>query len=327
MKLFYLLLIPMVLAASTGEYCISCHKGKIDLSRLKSKIEWKQLTLDGGKALKKIHKQNLDVVKYIESEKYHKDALYDYVGFFAYGTKEQTAYHNFNQCKNCHDWRIGMSRTKQQWGTLSKSLDWLKELHIGNKEALRLINSNHFKEKKTLSYFIKMISFHATDEQRRKNNVNKTIKVTADINITKPDISSMHQMKNKRFDFHYDAKHMSKEAAKKVFSVLGLKLKTCKKQPHKVSVSLYHAGSKEYASDAIISLIFTLGVAPVRYDNRWIMEVDNGKNVFYSAVNVVSVGGPMSNTKSAEKDKEYIEDKVVFMIDEIMAKPDFRCKK
>ncbi len=318
-RLFYLLLMPMMLIASTGEYCASCHSGKIDLSHLKSKREWKQLTLDGGEVLKKMHKKNMDVVAYIDSDKYSEEELYDYVGFFAYSTKEQISHLHVKQCKDCHDWRVGMLRTKSEWNALSNSLEPFKKVHVGNSEALKLIESDSFKDKETLSYFIEMISFHASDEQRR------TKKITSDTNLTKPPEKQMYKVKSKKFDLEYDTENMSDEAVEKVLSTLKMKFKMCRKMDNKVYISLYHAGSKEYTADAIISALFTLGIAPVRYDNTWVMEVKNSKNVFYSTVNVVSVSGPISKSKSADKDKEYIEDKVPLMIDEIMAKPEFVC--
>ncbi len=327
MNLLYLLLIPMMLIASTGKYCASCHSGKIDLSHLKSKREWKLLTLDEGEAFKKMHKQNLDVATYIDGDKYNEEELYDYVDFFAYGTKEQIGHLNVKKCKSCHDWRVGMLRTKSEWHALSNSLEPLKRVHIGDKEALKLIESDGFKDRETLLYFIKKISFHASDDRRKIDNEdnNKTKKITSNTHLTKPPEKQMHKIKSKKFDFKYDRKNMSDKAVEKVLSTLKMKFETCRKIDNKISISLYHAGSKEYTSDAIISVLFTLGIAPVRYDNSWVMEVKNSKNVFYSTVNIVSVSGPMSKSKSVDKENEYIEDKVPFMIDEIMAKPEFVC--
>jgi len=313
-----------MLMASSGEYCLSCHKEKIGFSHLKSMEEWKELTMDGGEVLKKMHKRNPNVVEYINSGKYSEDEVFKMVNFFAYGTKEQSAYRNLEACKKCHGWKIGTLRTKSEWYALSSSLEALIKVHKGNREALELIGSDAFKDKKTLDYFIKKISFHAPEDVVIKRDKRTTKKITSDINLTKPSKKQMHQVKSKKFDFEYDTENMSDKAAKKVLFILKKKFKMCKTDDE-VYISLYYSGSKEHTVDAIISALLTLGIAPIRYDNTWIMKVKNKKNVFYAAVNVISVRGPMSNAERADKDKEHIEDKVTSMIDEIMAKPEFKC--
>ena len=192
------LTLSLLVLAHADLSCTVCHSNNIDFSHLKSKKEWRILTVDGGEALKKMHKNNLDVIKFIESDDYNEDEVYDKIHFFAYSTPEQTAFLNLKKCKTCHDWRVGMLRTKSQWQGLTSSLDLLTQTHATDKETVTWIESNSFKNEKILAHFIKKISFHAS------NRVSAPIRNTLNKNAKRKTIHyDKVELKDVKFEFNF----------------------------------------------------------------------------------------------------------------------------
>lgn len=351
------LLLPLYLFASGDMVCNYCHGNVFGVSGLQSKPEWKKLTSDGGKKLQKIHKDNLDVVSYLKSSAYDEKRMYDYVSFYAGSQRAFIAEKIVKQCVECHKSEMHLSDfwTKAQWASLSSTLKPLKEIHQKQLKVMNLIESDSFNE--VLPEFIKKITFHAPKSESRikkdrymlkrpynedmlkdttqvlhtqKQEVatrivkqKRTKRITADTNLTKPSPDQMKQIKGKIFDLVYDAKKVSKVSAKKVFTVLKDTLKQCSKKSPKLEISLYQTDTEMYISDFLFSFI-TIGMAPVRYADTWVMEVKKSDEKFYSAIELVTVHGIMA--EEAKEDNEYLEDKVALMIDDIIAQSDFKCK-
>ncbi len=351
------LLLPLYLFASDDMLCNYCHGNVFGVSGLQSKPEWRKLTSDGGKRLQKIHKNNLDVVVYLKSSAYDEKRMYDYISFYADSQREFIAVKIVKQCVSCHKSKMHLSSfwTKTQWESLESTLKSLKEVHQKQLKVMNLIESNSFNE--VLPEFIKEITFHAPKSESRtrkdhymlkklcsegmlkdttqvlhiqkKGLTNKiakqksTKRITVDTNLTKPSPGQMKQIKGITFDLVYDTKKVSIVSAKKVATVLKDVLNQCSKKSQKLKISLYQTDTKIYTGDFFISFI-TIGMAPVRYADTWIMEVKKADEEFYSAIELVTVHGVL--VEANKEDNEYIEDKVALMIADIIAQPDFKCK-
>ncbi|AKF25366.1 hypothetical protein YH65_08175 [Sulfurovum lithotrophicum] len=244
--------------------------------------------MDGGEALKEIHKNNLDVVKYIQSDSYSKDEVSDYVDFFANNTEEQIAYLNQKKCEKCHGWRVGMLQTKSEWKSLSRSLVPLKKVHANNQEVLALINSESFK--KTLPYFIKKISFHAKDYRRTSKQ--KRDKVSD----SNQSAYTTYTFKTKSLNFIYKTKSGTKEDAKLVqrYLLKALKEHTFKKP---LSITLIEGRWDTDAGNAFM-FILTLSLAPVKRTKHIQLIIESDKKIYTAETMMTKSNG------WAVKDKE-----------------------
>ncbi len=269
-KYLYFFFMPYMVFAYNDLYCVTCHSNKIELSHLKSKQEWKRLTLDGGKQLKVIHKNSAEAVKYIESDEYNEEEVFDFVDFFANNTEEQIAYLNQKKCEKCHGWLVGKLRTKSEWRTLSHSLEPLKRLHIDNKEVLQLIDSASFEE--TLPYFVKGISFHASDHSVKNQNPKHKI---SDNNQS---VYTTYMFKTKSLNFIYKTKNSTKEDAKEYQAYI---LNALKKYTFKKPFSIILSEDAWQADGGnVLMFMLTLSLAPVKETKKIHLTIHSDQKIY-----------------------------------------------
>jgi len=283
------LLLPYIIGANNDLYCTKCHPDKIDFSHLKSKQQWKKLILDGGEQLKIIHKDQLDVIRYIQSDRYDEEKVFNYVAFFANNTKKQIAYLNKKKCIKCHTWRIDGLRTKSEWHELSNSLEPLKKLHHNNKEVLDLINSQSFKD--TLPYFIKDISFQVKPDWSNSKKQNQKNKI-------KP-----HTFNTNSFNFIYKIAGETKEKTKhntdiyQTYILNELKKYTFEKP---VSITLIEKTLSIEPISGFISIL-TINFFPYIAKKELQLTIKTNKKIYTTNTHItVSEGWTIKNEKVAK---------------------------
>jgi len=342
MRYFYLIFVPYLLFGTSDMFCLVCHGGnQIRFSKLKYKSEWVDLTSDGGKKLQKIHKDNIDVKAYFKSDNYDEKALFKYVSFFSRKIKKNDPKPFFKKCFVCHRNNIHMSSfyTKQQWQELNHSLKNLIHTHQYQLDVVKDLKSQQFKN--VLPEFIDDITFHAPNnignvrkdtyyippkqdvkstivkknkekETQKRKTKKISLKITDDTNLTVPPKSQMRQIKRKHFSLSYEKGNLRKEQARIILQKLHKKWKSVQKKQNKINITLYRTGTQMYTSDFFVSL-FTVGLAPVRYADTWVMKVTLGDDVYYAKSDVVTVHGILAD--DAMEDNELLSEKVIAMFE------------
>jgi len=123
---FILLCLPYILFGSSLPKCTECHSDHKALSHLCSKLEWKHLSDDGGKLLKKIHKKHSDAIAYINSSEYNETEVYKYVSRYALEKEVQkVSVYTFET----PEWRLRY-KTEERNSTKAKQIYSIVEKHL-----------------------------------------------------------------------------------------------------------------------------------------------------------------------------------------------------
>ncbi len=154
----------MLLASASVDSCNYCHVDTITLSSSQSKARWFRLTRTPD-ILKQIHKNNLDVVEYLDSKAYSASNLYEDMEFFATEKepqKKKIVYKDIlSRCTVCHfsEPKLASLWQDREWNELLVSSEKLKKVHTKNLAVLEFIDSNEYNN--SLSKFVKKMKFFA----------------------------------------------------------------------------------------------------------------------------------------------------------------------
>ncbi len=148
-KLLLLLLLytPLLHAGFLAEQkCVKCHENIFKLSRIYTKTEWLKATSEHNATLRILHKNELEVLAYLDSPEYDPHALYRDLSFYAYETKAMQQLPV--TCYQCHDNAVQMAQlwSDEAWMQLYNSVDPLVRAHTKYPKVAAYIKTPLFKE-------------------------------------------------------------------------------------------------------------------------------------------------------------------------------------
>lgn len=168
---FYLFCSLVAWGEDYNQHCAKCHQSIFELADTNTKSQWRALTY--GKKLKEIHRDNLDVLAYLNSKAYNADKLYKQISFFAPDEfkdikplkRYSPLYANPPYCYQCHEnvMTLAHMRTKTQWRNIENNISILKKYHLSQPKAVKYIESDLFMKSKHT--FIKEMLFYAPNPQ------------------------------------------------------------------------------------------------------------------------------------------------------------------
>ncbi|MEA1953458.1 MAG: hypothetical protein U9O24_03615 [Campylobacterota bacterium] len=269
--------------------CTKCHK---DLKNIWSRKSWLNLTsLD---PLKEAHKENLDVLKVLDSKKFMNvlTMFIETMQSNAPSVVEKEVLNIEERCIKCHDRSMDLSNlwSKNQWDDLLKSLDTLKTIHKNELKVIPFIESDKFK--KYLADFIESIKFQASD--RKKDSV---VSIYSKENYKKIELK-IFEFKDEKTVFTYKKMDGEKEEAEKIYKRIKEYFDKCNIDTP-ITLKLRDNGWSTVGSD-VIMWVLTLSLSDIRSSMSVTLEATQNGKSHLATQKITNTMGWFNNTKESD---------------------------
>ncbi len=304
---YYIIIVTLstcLLEASSvyNDNCKGCHASIFELSDTHTKKQWRELTREPKTMMRYIHKDNLDVISYLNSKKYNADNLCNDMAFYAPQKSSKTVplkkYTKTDQpsryCIQCHNSEmiLATKRTFDKWNVLYKSDESLKLSHKQQIKVLDYIDSSIFKKGK--NKLIEDIKFYAPNP--------KIIK-----------------LKNGRYALTLQYDGATSKHAKDLLDKIESSFDGCAlDQDVDLSLSFVKDDSSQIG---VMASMITLGLVPMQTKAKWELKAKYKNQIFRN------FGETSSELGWFYAKEKKIDDIFAQMINNIIKDMNLQCKK